>query len=145
MNLRARCFLLLLLLPPFLPAADSTHLAPIVELATQIDDAAVRTELLRGMLDGLRGTRELPAPDADRLADLAILTETQDKRLAPMLPGLFANSALRLPAIREQVLGKAEVAKRAVSPVSLMPDALSRTELRDLVAYLRTSQPLETK
>ena len=139
--------LALLLLVPFAPAADSAHLAPIVELCAQIDDPAVRTDLLKGMLDGLRGSRKLPPPegwselyaslknadgelrktadslaaifgdasaadsaihvlqnpdasDADRLAALNKLAETQDTRLAPVLPTLFANSALRLAAIR---------------------------------------------
>ncbi|MFT5130486.1 MAG: putative heme-binding domain-containing protein [Rhodothermales bacterium] len=181
----ARLLAFVLVLCPVLPAADSAHLAPIIELATQIDDPTVRTDLLRGMLDGLRGTRTLPAPvgwsvlygqlknadgelreiadslasifgDAtaadsaiqrlqdthapsdDRLAALQTLLEARDTRLAAVLPSLFANSALRLPAIRA-----AAVVASPKAPAAILANyaGWSHAERQAAVATLASRKP----
>jgi putative heme-binding domain-containing protein len=180
-----RFALALILWIPLAAASDSAELVPIIELCKQIDDPAVRRNLLRGMLDGLRGSRNLPAPagwdslyaslrtadgelreiadslaaifgdaavanaaihtlqdasapEAERLAALESLVKAYDPRLGPLLPTLFAHSGLRLPAIRA-----CAVIASPKAPAAMIANyaGLSAEERQAVIATLASRKP----
>ena len=104
--LRAACLLALVVtcscLPRLATAQDSDSLAVLVEVLQTTDDASVQASLLKGMLRGLEGQRDVRAPGGwDKVS--AKLLKSDDRQIRTMTLQLVVVLPEERPACQEDM------------------------------------------
>ena len=143
---------LLLLLPQALRADDS-GLEPLVQVLGELDDAAVQSDLLLGMREGLKGRKTVAMPKgwSEAFAKLAKSDSAAVREHAEALAIIFDDPQV-LATMRARVLSTKTPAAERLSALAILidkrptdfaptlqtlltDDALRRVALRGLAAY----------
>lgn len=101
---------------------DEPDLGPLVELLTEVDDAELQLDLLRGMRDGLRGRKKLPMPAGWQplSTKLSRSDNAEIREIGTVLSLLFGDTQA-LARLRRTLLDKAApVANRQAALLSLV-------------------------
>lgn len=139
--------------------ADDTGLAPLVEVLGLVDDAAVQSDLLVGMREGLKGRKSVPSPAgwAGVYAKLAKSDSASVREHALALALLF-DDPTALAELRQivsdakastdernkaiELLVEKRVDKFAPTLQAMLPDVgVQRAALRGLAAYADAKTP----
>ena len=122
MKLLAKFSLLIVCLHPFVTPAiaadESESLNQVVDALQQVDEPRMQISLMKGMLAGLSGRREVPAPRGwATLADRLSKSDNQMvKDLSSELAQIFGDEAAmeRAMAIVRDTFGETEARRRAL-------------------------------
>ena len=144
----------LLLSPVDAPASDPETLNSLVELLTQIDDAQIQLDVLKGMSQALDGKRTVPQPTGwSDLEKVLTRSSNQDVRTLAGQLGVKFGSPLALKGLRDLVMNSSEVPSARIEALqtlvragdnelaSRLPGLLGDTPIRAAVLNAMASLP----